>query len=32
MDYAAPTHELTRVFGSFTAVDRVSLRIRRGEI
>lgn len=32
MDYAVTTHELTRVFGSFTAVDRVSLRIRRGEI
>lgn len=26
------THELTRVFGSFTAVNKISMEVRRGEI
>ena len=30
--WAVETHELTRVFGDFTAVDKVSLRIRQGSI
>lgn len=32
MDYAISVHELTKVFGSFTAVDRLSLNIKPGEI
>ncbi|MEQ8200248.1 MAG: ABC transporter ATP-binding protein [Syntrophomonadaceae bacterium] len=32
MDYAISTHELTKVFGDFTAVDRLSLQIRPGEV
>jgi len=31
-DIAVAAQELTRVFGSFTAVDRVSFAVRRGEI
>ncbi len=31
-DYAIEAEELTMRFGDFTAVDKVSLRIRRGEI
>ena len=30
--WAVDTRELTRRFGSFTAVDRISLRVRRGSI
>jgi len=32
MEYAVTTYELTRSFGSFTAVDRVTMNIRQGEI
>lgn len=32
MDYVVTTHELTRVFGSFTAVNKLSINIREGEI
>lgn len=32
MEYAISTNQLTRVFGSFTAVDRLSIDIRPGEI
>lgn len=32
MDYAITTRELTRVFGKFTAVDRLTMNIERGEI
>jgi len=32
VDYVVSTSELTRVFGSFTAVDRLTINIRRGEI
>lgn len=32
MEHAVSTRELTRVFGSFTAVDRLSINIKRGEI
>lgn len=32
MEYAVTTRELTRVFGSFTAVDRLTINIRPGEI
>ncbi|BAF59696.1 MAG: ABC transporter ATP-binding protein [Pelotomaculum sp.] len=32
MEDAVSTYELTKVFGSFTAVDRLSISIRRGEI
>ena len=31
-DFAVEVTELTRKFGDFTAVDRVSFRVRRGEI
>lgn len=32
MEYAITTKELTKVFGSFTAVDRLSIDIRPGEV
>lgn len=32
MEYAITTRELTRTFGTFTAVDRISMNIRPGEI
>ncbi len=32
MEYAVTTNELTRTFGSFTAVDRLTLNIKPGEI
>lgn len=32
MEYAVSTCELTRVFGSFTAIDKLSINIKRGEI
>jgi ABC-2 type transport system ATP-binding protein len=32
MEYAVSTRELTRAFGSFVAVDRLTLNIRPGEI
>ncbi|OPY57958.1 MAG: putative ABC transporter ATP-binding protein YbhF [Pelotomaculum sp. PtaU1.Bin035] len=32
MEYAVTTHELTRVFGSFTAVDKITINIKQGEI
>ncbi|HBX23377.1 MAG TPA: ABC transporter ATP-binding protein [Desulfotomaculum sp.] len=32
MEYAVTTSELTRTFGSFTAVDRLNLNIKPGEI
>ncbi len=32
MTWAIETRELTRRFGSFTAVDRVSLRVRQGSV
>ncbi|MGE5418034.1 MAG: ABC transporter ATP-binding protein [Acidobacteriota bacterium] len=32
MQYAVHTEELTKIFGDFTAVDRVSLNIQPGEI
>ncbi|MCL2337882.1 MAG: ABC transporter ATP-binding protein [Firmicutes bacterium] len=32
MDYAVTTEELTKVFGKFTAVDRITLQIKPGEI
>ncbi len=32
MDYAIVTHELTRVFGNFTAVDKLSIKIQPGEV
>lgn len=32
MEYAVTTHELTRAFGDFVAVDRLTLAIRPGEI
>ena len=31
-DYAVETHDLTRTFGKFTAVDKVSLTVKKGEI
>jgi ABC-2 type transport system ATP-binding protein len=31
-DHAVETHDLTRRFRSFTAVDRLTFRVRRGEI
>lgn len=31
-DYAVETRQLTRRFGSFTAVDRITIAVRRGEI
>ena len=31
-DYTIETHELTKKFGSFTAVDSVSFSVRRGEV
>jgi len=31
-DYAIETHELTKKFGGFTAVDSVSFSVRRGEV
>jgi len=32
MEYAIESHDLTRVFGNFTAVDKLSLNIRPGEV
>lgn len=32
METVVTTHELTRVFGSFTAVNKVSMEIKKGEI
>jgi len=32
LDYVVSTQDLTKKFGSFTAVDRLTIRIRRGEI
>ncbi len=32
MDYVVETHNLSKVFGNFTAVDKLNIRIRRGEI
>ncbi len=32
MEYVVTTRELTRTFGSFTAVNKLSIRIKRGEI
>jgi ABC-type multidrug transport system ATPase subunit len=32
MDYALETENLTRCFGSFLAVDRISLRIAKGQL
>ncbi len=32
MEYAISSHDLTRVFGKFTAVDRLTLNIRKGEV
>jgi len=32
MEYAIESHDLTRVFGSFTAVDKLNLNIRPGEV
>lgn len=32
MDYIVETHNLTRVFGNFTAVDKLNIKIRPGEI
>lgn len=32
MDYVVTTDELTKAFGNFTAVDRLTLNIRQGEI
>ncbi len=32
MEYAVTAYELTRVFGSFTAIDKLSINIRQGEI
>jgi len=32
MDYAVTINELTRKFGDFTAVDRISLNVEKGEI
>ncbi|MBZ4654558.1 MAG: ABC-type multidrug transport system, ATPase component [Peptococcaceae bacterium] len=32
MEYVVETHNLTRVFGSFVAVDKLNIRIKRGEI
>lgn len=32
MEYVVSTHDLTRQFGAFTAVDRLSINIRQGEI
>jgi ABC-2 type transport system ATP-binding protein len=32
MEYAIISHDLTRVFGNFTAVDRLTLNIRPGEV
>ncbi|MCL6635061.1 MAG: ABC transporter ATP-binding protein [Peptococcaceae bacterium] len=32
MEYAVSTRDLTRVFGSFTAVDRLTINIKKGEI
>jgi len=32
MNYVVTTHNLTKVFGSFTAVDKLSLNIKQGEI
>ncbi|NPV92876.1 MAG: ABC transporter ATP-binding protein [Firmicutes bacterium] len=32
MDYAVTTDELTKAFGDFTAVDRLSISIERGEV
>ncbi|OPZ75609.1 MAG: putative ABC transporter ATP-binding protein YbhF [Firmicutes bacterium ADurb.Bin456] len=32
MDYVITTRELTRTFGSFTAVNKLNIQVRRGEI
>ncbi|MFA4886220.1 MAG: ATP-binding cassette domain-containing protein, partial [Desulfotomaculaceae bacterium] len=32
METVVTTHELTRVFGSFTAVNKISMEIKKGEI
>jgi ABC-2 type transport system ATP-binding protein len=32
MDYIVETHDLTRVFGNFTAVDKLNIKIKAGEI
>ncbi|ATW26271.1 ABC transporter ATP-binding protein [Candidatus Formimonas warabiya] len=32
MEYVVETQDLTRVFGSFTAVDRLNIKIKAGEI
>ena len=32
MEYAITSHDLTRAFGKFTAVDRLTLNIRPGEV
>lgn len=32
MEYVVTTRELTRTFGSFTAVNKLSIKIKRGEI
>ena len=31
-DWAVEIEELVKTFGSFTAVDRISLKVNRGEI
>ena len=32
MEYAIRTHDLTKKFGKFTAVDRINMEIKKGEI
>ncbi len=32
MEYVVTTYELTKVFGSFTAVNKISINIKKGEI
>ena len=32
MEYVVTTRELTRVFGSFTAVNKLTINIKQGEI
>jgi len=32
MDFVIETHDLTRIFGNFTAVDKLNIKIRAGEI
>ena len=32
MEYAIRTHDLTKKFGKFTAVDKINMKIKKGEL